>query len=147
MILEFMMKITIATDKRPYLKIFEAATDGLILSDLETHLIVEANPTACNMHGYSHDEFIGLNITAFIHPDNWLAFREYMCSFRSGKTFNTRVLHLRRDGSIFQAEWSGTGFDYQGRTCLLGVVQDVTRSLQAEQNLHQRVFTGEPADH
>ncbi|MBI3175315.1 MAG: PAS domain S-box protein [Chloroflexi bacterium] len=136
-----MTKTTITTDQRLYLKIFEAATDGLILSDLETHFVVEANPAACNMHGYSHEEFIGLNMTAFIHPNSWPSFLEYMRSFRSGKVFDTQVPHLRRDGSTFQAEWSGTGFDYQGRACLLGVVQDVTRSIQAEQNLHQRVET------
>ena len=53
-----------------YRSIFDAANDGLIINDLETGLVVEANPAACRMHGYTRDEFIGLQLTAFIHPDS-----------------------------------------------------------------------------
>ena len=49
------------------------------------------------------------------------------------------MLHVRRDGSTFHAEWRGTAFTYQDRPCLLGVVRDVSRRVQAEQRLHQRV--------
>src|SRR5271157_3675527 len=47
-----------------YRSIFDAANDGLIITDLETGLVVEANPAACMMHGYSREEFIGLQLTA-----------------------------------------------------------------------------------
>ena len=53
-----------------YRNIFDTATDGLIISDLGTGLVVEANPAACMMHGYPRAEFIGLHLTAFIHPDS-----------------------------------------------------------------------------
>jgi PAS domain-containing protein len=43
-----------------YRSIFDAANDGLIINDLETGLVVEANPAACVMHGYTQEEFIGL---------------------------------------------------------------------------------------
>ena len=43
-----------------YRSIFDAAIDGLIVHDLETGLVVEANPAACLMHGYTREEFIGL---------------------------------------------------------------------------------------
>ncbi|MBI5934111.1 MAG: PAS domain S-box protein [Chloroflexi bacterium] len=137
--LEFKMKTAISFNENLYSRIFESAAEGVILSDLESNLVVEANPAACKMHGYSCEEFIGLNATAFIHPKSWQAFHEYMLSFRSGNVFDVRLLHLRQDGSSFHAEWSGTKFDYEGRPCLLGVVRDVTRGVQAEQNLHQRV--------
>ena len=57
-----------------YRSIFDAATDGLIINDLETGLVVEANPAACLMHGYTREEFIGLQLTGFIHPDSQHAF-------------------------------------------------------------------------
>src|SRR4051812_42539081 len=52
-----------------YRAIFEATTDGLVINDPESGVVVEANPAACRMHGYSYDEFIGLHPTDFIHPD------------------------------------------------------------------------------
>jgi len=43
-----------------YRTIFDAAADGLIVADLETECVLEANHAACTMHGYLRDEFIGL---------------------------------------------------------------------------------------
>ena len=124
-----------------YRSIFDAAIDGLIISDLETGLVVEANPAACLMHGYAPEEFIGLQLTGFIHPDSQQAFAEYIQAFQAEDVFDIRILHIRKDGSTFYAEWRGTAFTYQGRSCLLGVVRDVSERIQAEQNLHRHVET------
>ena len=56
--------------EQQYRSIFDAAVDGFIVHDLETGLVVEANPAACLMHGYEHEEFIGLLLTSIIHPDS-----------------------------------------------------------------------------
>jgi PAS domain S-box-containing protein len=124
-----------------YRSIFDAANDGLIISDLERGLVVEANPAACAMHGYAREEFIGLPLTAFIHPDSHQVFNEYARAFQAGGGFDTRTLHVRRDGSTFHAAWRVTTFEYQGRPCLLGSVRDVSKRIEAEQNLSQRVAT------
>ena len=47
-----------------YRIIFETASDGMIITDIETGRVVEANPAACEMHGYTREEFIGLHLTA-----------------------------------------------------------------------------------
>ncbi len=93
------------------------------------------------MHGYPREEFIGLQLTAFIHPDSQKEFHEYIRAYQSDSVFDTRILHVRRDGSTFYAEWCGTAFKYQGRPCLLGVVRDVSKRIRAEQLLHQHVET------
>ncbi len=124
-----------------YRSIFDATNDGLIIIDLETGRVVEANPAACLMHGYTRDAFIGLYLTAFIHPDSQNSFNEYFHAFQADGVFDTRILHMRRDGATFYGEWRGTAFTYQGRPCLLGSVRDVSDRLQAEQLLNQRVQT------
>lgn len=122
-----------------YRSIFDAAIDGVIINDLETGRVVEANPEACRMHGYTRDEFIGLQLTDFIHPDSQNSFSEYSRVLQVSGVFNSRALHVRRDGSTFYAEWRGAPFTHQGRPCLLGMVRDISKRIQAEQNLHQRV--------
>jgi PAS domain S-box-containing protein len=127
------------SEEAPYRSIFDAATDGIILADSETGIVVEANPAACAMHGYSREAFIGLHAAAFIHPDSQHVFGNYMRTVRSGAAADTQVLHVRRNGSTFHAKWRGTAFTYRGRPCLLGVVRDVSRRIQAEQRLRKRV--------
>lgn len=124
-----------------YRSIFDAANDGLIINDLETGFVVEVNPAACLIHGYTREEFIGLQFTAFIHPESQHAFSEYIRAFQSDGAFDARILHVRRDGSTFYAEWRGAAFTYHGRSCLLGIVRDVSKRIQAEQNLNQRIET------
>jgi two-component system nitrate/nitrite sensor histidine kinase NarX len=122
-----------------YRSVFDAATDGLIITDLETELVVEANPAACAMHGSPREAFIGMPPAAFIHPTCQDVFRDYLRAFRPGDVFDTQVLHVRLDGTMFHAEWRGRIFSFKNRPCLLAVVRDVSRHIQADQRLHQRV--------
>jgi len=123
----------------PYRSIFDTASDGLIITDLETSRVVDANPAACIRHGYSSEEFIGLQLTAFIHPDSQHGFSEQIRAFQSDGVFDIRVLDVCQDGSTFNAEWRGTALTYLNRPCLLGIIRDVSKRIHAEQLLHQRV--------
>ncbi len=127
--------------ERPYQRIFEAVGDGLILIDLETGLVVEANLAACAMHGYPGEEFIGLHPTAYIHPDSYAQFTELMLAVQSSNEFKATLTHLHRDGSPFTVEVRGTGCVYQDQLRLLGVIRDVSERIQAEQLLRQQVET------
>jgi PAS domain S-box-containing protein len=125
--------------ERHYRSIFETASDGLIVHDVETGRVVEANPAAGAMHGYAREEFIGLHAAIFVHPDSQPLFGEYVRAVQSGEVFKPVTVHVRRDGSPFYAEWRGTAFTYQGRRCILSVVRDVSDRVQAERLLQQRV--------
>ena len=124
-----------------YQSIFDAAVDGLIIHDLENGLIVEANPAACKMHGYTREEFIGLQLTTCIHPDSQYVFSESIQVFQSEGVFDIQTLDVRRDGSTFYAVWRGAAYTYQGQPCLLNIVRDVSKRIEIEQLLHERVET------
>ena len=87
--------------ERLYQHIFEAASDGLIINDVETGLVVEANPAASAMHGFIHEEFIDLHPTTYIHPDSFPQFSEWVQVIQSGNDFAAIAVHVRRDGSPF----------------------------------------------
>ncbi len=122
-----------------YTRIFETASDGLVISDLETGLVVEANPAACTMYDYAHDEFVGLHPTLFIHPDSALQFTKYLQAVQSRGVSKDQQVHLRRNGSQFHAELSGRIYTDNGRSFLLSVVRDASERVKAEQQLQQRV--------
>jgi PAS domain S-box-containing protein len=127
------------SEERYYRNIFEAASDGLIVHDVETGRVVVANLAAGAMHGYAREDFIGLNPATVIHPDSQPLFSEYVQAVRSGDVLQPLMVHVRRDGSPFYVEWRGTVFIYRGRLCLLSLIRDVSERVQAEQLLQQRV--------
>jgi PAS domain S-box-containing protein len=103
----------------------------LIIADLETGRVLEANPAACAMHGYEYPLFIGQLPQAFIHPHSQDVFVKFLQDSNSSGPLDARLMHIRRDGSIFQAEWHATAFSYQYRLCLLGMVRDVRNGQSA----------------
>src|SRR3990172_8748614 len=122
-----------------YRSIFEAASDGLIINDVETGLVVEANPAASAMHGYAREEFIGLHPTAYLHPESQHLFTKDVQTVQSGNMVETLAIHVRQDGSPFYVEVRRTAFTYQDRPSLLSVARDVSERVQAERMLRQRV--------
>jgi PAS domain S-box-containing protein len=122
-----------------YRSIFEIASDGLVINDLETSLVVEANPAACMMYGYAHEEFVGLHPTSFIHPESSHQLTKYVQAVQSQGVYVSQQVHLRRNGSPFYVELSGTVYIDQCHSFLLSVVRDVSQRVHAEQLLQQRV--------
>jgi PAS domain S-box-containing protein len=126
-------------EEQQYRIIFEAASDGMIISDVETGCVVDANPSAIAMHGYTREEFIGLHLTAYVHPDSQRLFSESARDVQPGGVFDVPAVHLRKDGSSFYVDVRRTAIQFQARLCLLSVVRDVTKRINAERLLHQRV--------
>lgn len=122
-----------------YRSIFEATSDGLIINDLDTGRIVEANPAVCAMHGYTYDELIGQHPTLIIDPSQHHIFHEYMEAIKQGRPFQTQSLDLRRDGTVLHVEVHGSSFTYKGKPHVLGVIRDITDRVQAYELLEQRV--------
>lgn len=120
-----------------YRGIFDSSNDGMIISDLETGLVIKANQSACSMHGYVREEMAGLPLIKLIYPDSQLAFSEFLQALQSGGDFDTRTLHMRQDGTTFYAEWHMTLHEYQNHPCLLGVVRDISEHIKDEQRLDQ----------
>ncbi|HSO12912.1 MAG TPA: PAS domain S-box protein [Anaerolineales bacterium] len=125
--------------EQQYHIIFEAASDGMIITDLETGRVVDANPSAIAMHGYTREEFIGLHLTAYIHPDSQRQFAESANDTQPGGIFDVPAIHLHKDGSSFYVDVRRTAIQFQARPCMLSIVRDVTERINAERLLHQRV--------
>jgi PAS domain S-box-containing protein len=126
-------QISVEDKEHHYRVIFEAASDGMIISDLQTGRVVDANPAAITMHGYTRDEFIGLHLTAYIHPDSQRPFTQAAIDAQQGRRFDGPTVHLRKDGSLIYAEVRRSAIKYQGRPCLLSVIRDVGQRIQKEQ--------------
>ena len=125
--------------EQQYRIIFEAASDGMIISDLATGCVVDANPAAITMHGYTRDEFIGLHLTAYIHPDSQRLFIEAVSDSQTRGVIDVPAVHLRKDGSSFYVDVRRTPIQFQVQACLLSIVRDVSERINAERLLHARV--------
>jgi len=125
--------------EQQYRIIFEAASDGMIISDIGTGRVVDANPAAIAMHGYTREEFFGLHFTSYIHPDSQRLFTEAASDSQPGGMFDVPAVHLHKDGSSFYVDVRRTTIPFKARPCILSVVRDVSERINAERLLHERV--------
>ncbi|MBN1888615.1 MAG: PAS domain S-box protein [Thermoflexales bacterium] len=131
-------EIALREREEQYRSIFESTSDSLLVHDLEGHL-VDFNPAAARMHGYSPEAFRHLQPPQFIHPDSLPCFVEYVELVRAGEFLQRQVIGLRKDGTAFPVKMLGAGFTFRGRPHILVVARDITEEVHAHELLEQRV--------
>jgi PAS domain S-box-containing protein len=125
-----MKKSQLKQEKSLYQTIYDAMADGIIIQDALTGLVVQSNQSAATMHGYTREEFIGSSFTKFIHPDNHHLLTLYAETVQAGTIFEVLAVHVRQDGSLFNAEWRGTAFTYQDQQYRLCAVREVSQNIE-----------------
>lgn len=120
-----------------YHGIFDSATDSFLIFDLDGN-IVHANPRACEMYGYSHEELIKLSGKDIVHPDYYHLFEQFKRDLQTTGEFQAESIDVRKDGTTFNIEVKGTDFDYKGTKHLLAVIRDVTERKRTEEELMKK---------
>lgn len=90
------------------------------------------------MHGYALQAFLKLRLPAFLHIDSQ---PDSIClakSIKQRERFDVLVQHVRQDDTPISVEWRAAPFQYQGRTCTMAMLRDVSKRVQAESRLQQR---------
>jgi len=128
-----------------YRMIFDSATDGLIVFDSDGR-IVEANPTACRMHGYSREELINLPGDAIIPPELYANIGQSRDRCAGSGRFHREVECVRRDGTRLLTEVDGVVIPFAGRPHLLMIIRDISERRQAEEDLRDRSSALEAAN-
>jgi PAS domain S-box-containing protein len=121
-----------------YRSIFESVSDGLFIDTIDGQM-VDFNPAVAHMHGYTVQEFAQVPTMQIIHPDSLPLFQEFVETVKADRVYRCRAVDVRKDGSLFHVEVTGTPITYRGQPHLLAVLHDITTQVQAEQLLEQRV--------
>lgn len=97
-----------------YRRLFESATDGILIIEPETARIIDVNQHLTNLLGFSHDEFIGKNLwdlKLLFNIENPRQFSEELCKKGYSryediplKTINERIIHVEVVSSVYFAD-------------------------------------------
>jgi PAS domain S-box-containing protein len=118
--------------------IYEGMVDGLHILNLETLRPLRANPALCRMMGYSEKEILTLS-PADVHPPEALPrikqeFQDYL---DGRKSVATDVPLVRKDGSVFYADVTGSRIVYNGVPCVICFFHDITDRQIAQESLQR----------
>ncbi|MES9898083.1 MAG: PAS domain S-box protein [Sedimenticola sp.] len=113
--------------------IFDHASDGILVTDLETKGFYAANQTLCQMLGYAAQELKQLSVLD-LHPKEALPFVLEQFEKETAKEigFVPDIPFQTRDGTVFHAEITGSRITIEGKAYSLGMIRDNTERRQAE---------------
>ncbi|NJL10198.1 MAG: PAS domain S-box protein [Calothrix sp. SM1_7_51] len=134
---ESLEKLTQKEEQYP--NIFEAASDGFVINDLETGQMLAANLALCQMYGYdTPEEFLQVSSASLIHPDSFYLLEEGIAAVKANQIFECESVGLKKDGTPFYIEVRASRCSYNGKLQLLSVVRDITARKRAELQIQQK---------
>ena len=117
------------SEKR-YRTLFESAGDAIFIVEAEGEnpgKIVDANPAAAKMHGYTVEELLQLNLVKDLDtPDAAKDAPERIQRILNGEWISAEINHLKKDGTVFPVEISAGLLTYMGRKYILAVDRDIS---------------------
>ncbi len=128
--------------EKKFRTLFESANDGILI--LKNNKIIECNSKGVSLFGYADkNEIIGLtpsDLSPDFQPDGRKTSvheRANLARVRKGipQRFNWR--HIRKDGSLFDAEISLNIIDFDDNTHVQAIIRDITDRLQAQKKLKE----------
>ena len=110
-----------------YRKIFSYSNDAIFVIDPSQNAILDANPKACDMLGYSREELLSTPLSA-IHPDEMPQMQLFAQSvFEKGHGWTNELTCTAKEGGVIPAEISASVIaDIPAKPYIIAIVRDVT---------------------
>jgi two-component system sensor histidine kinase AtoS len=139
----------IEESEKRYRTLFESAEEAIFILDVEGEKagrIVAANKAAAEMHDYTVDELLRLNIKDLDTPDAAQKVPDNIKRILNGERIKAEITHLKKDGAVFPVEISAGLLELSGHKYILAFDRDITARKQAEEQFlrtEQMVVCGE----
>jgi PAS domain S-box-containing protein len=115
-----------------YRRIFENAHDAILILSPDDETVLNVNPRACEIYGFSREEFIGLSLQRI--SENVPRGRQHvLATLERGVFYNFETVQLRKDGSRMFLEINASSIEYEGGPAILSINRDVTERRRAEE--------------
>ncbi len=121
-------------NERSYRDIIKQAGDAITVADHEGLHYIEVNLAACDLFGYTCDEFLTLGIKDFIHPDDLPNFQMLLETLWSGQPVHEERRLRRKDGSFIVVDMTAKMLE-DGR--LVSIKRDITDRKIAENAMNR----------
>jgi PAS domain S-box-containing protein len=121
--------------ERRYRMLFDANPYPMWVVDAKTLAFLAVNEAAIRLYGYAKDEFLALTAEQ-IRPHEDI--EDLHKAFQDPGNYRSRIWrHRKKSGEVIPVKITSFNLDFGGRRARLGVIEDLTERLQAEERAQQ----------
>jgi len=118
-------------NEEKYRSLFESSTDGILLGSIDAH-VLDCNPVACQLYGYTKEELVGLTIYDLTTPEGAAMIPAILVEELAKGGVFLQVPGKTKDGRVFLAEVSTRVVTLRGEKQVISFVRDITERKQRE---------------
>ncbi|TMH63190.1 MAG: PAS domain S-box protein [Betaproteobacteria bacterium] len=121
--------------ERRYRTLFDANPYPMWVVDAKTLAFLAVNEAAIRLYGYAKEEFLALSAEQ-IRPEEDID--DLKKAFEDPANYRSRIWrHRKKNGEVIPVKITSFNLDFGGRRARLGVIEDLTERLQAEERARQ----------
>ena len=125
----------IEDSEKRYRTLFDVNPYPMWVVDAKTLQFLEVNEAAMRLYGYSHEEFLTMSAEQ-IRPQEDV--EDLHRAFDDPANYRARVWrHRKKNGDLIAVKITSFNLDFGGRRARLGVIEDLTERLQAEERAQE----------
>ena len=125
--------------ERDYRELFENAHDAIIIFSIKDEIILDVNQRACELYGFSKEEFIGMSLES-ISKNVALRKSRVKKTLERGVYHNFESIHYRKDGTEMILEINGAIVNYKGKKAILSINRDITERKRMEKTIRDLAY-------
>lgn len=130
------MEESVRESEARYRTLFEAAAEGILVTDVKTGMFKYANPAICRMLGYPENDLLRMEMND-IYPKE--ALERLVCELKYEKVLVPDVACVRADGNIVHMDINSACVPLDGTECHVGFFTDITERKKAQEKLMEAV--------
>jgi PAS domain S-box-containing protein len=120
------------TGEQLYPSLFETSQDSIFIVDQETGAFLSANTAACQLYGYTREEFLKMS-----HVDISAEPEKTKTAVHNCISKVDVRLHRKKDGTVFSVDISASLATLNNRKIIQAVIRDISEQKLAEKALKQ----------
>ena len=121
--------------ERRYRTLFDANPIPMWVVDAKTLAFLAVNDAAIRLYGYSKEEFLALSAEQ-IRPEEDV--EDLRKAFEDPSNYRSRIWrHRKKSGDVIPVKITSFNLDFGGRRARLGVIEDLTERMLAEERARQ----------
>lgn len=127
------LELELVKSEHKYYAIFNGIPNPVFVLDLDNLEILDCNESATQVYGYTKDEMLGRSFMCFFPHSQQ---EQYVNRLRT-ETMIHQARHFNKDGLTIYVRIRASFSEYADRKVLLVTTSDITKRLEAEQQLFQ----------